>query len=165
MGRLVSRIVHDESLSAITADTTTNLNPYMDLSHAEAITVEVVITAAATAVGDILSVSLEDTIDGTYWNTRIRFEDLLGNMTEPEIRRATIHSVGADIASTEEYYETTDSTGATEIAKGSVVNGPFPGICRTASGPAASWRLVYDVTSASSPSFTGTCKVIATSRI
>jgi hypothetical protein len=164
MGRLITRRVHKEVLSAVAATTTTNLWEYLDLSHAESLTLEVKITAAGTAAGDILNVSLEDTVDGSNWNTRIRFDDLLGNMTEPEIRRATIHQSG-DLASTEEMYELTSSTGASEIAEGSVVNGPFPGICRTSAGPTPSWRLVYEVTSASAPEFTGVVTLLATSRV
>jgi ribosomal protein L31 len=163
MGRLISRKVHKESFTAVAVTTTTNINQYLDLSNAEALTLEVKITAAGAAAGDILNVSLEDTVDGSNWNTRIRFDDLLGNMTEPEIRRASIIQI-VSLASTEEMYETTGSTGATETPEGSVVNGPFPGICRTSSGITPAWRIVYEVTSASAPSFTGTATLIATTR-
>ena len=163
MGSFKTRRIHKESFSAIDATTITEISEFMDLSNADALTLEVKVTTAATAAGDILNVSLEDTIDGSNWNTRIRFDDLLGNMTEPEIRRATI-SQTVDLASTEEMYETTGSTSATETPEGSVVNGPFPGICRLSTGPTPAWRIVYEVTSATAPEFTGTTTLLATTR-
>lgn len=162
MGTLASRNVFDYAFGPLTADTTVSMNPY-DLSHAEALVCELIVSAAATAAGDILDVRIQNTFDGTYWNTVIRFDAILGNVTEPEIRRATVNQV-VDLASTEEQYETTDSTGATDISAGTVRNGPFPPPYKTAAGRQPNWRVFFDITSASAPSFTGTLKIAALGR-
>jgi len=116
------------------ATQTLNLEIPMDLSHARALTLEVIITEAITDASDTLDIRLQDTYDGVTWNTRIRMLQMIGTLspsaTAPEYQRSV---VSADVLLTtpEENYECTGSVGATDLTAGTVRNGPFAPMRRT----------------------------------
>lgn len=162
-GTLKTRTIHDTTFTAVAATAQENLWKYLDLSRAEALSIEVQVTDAQVAAGDILSIRLEDTFDGTKWNERIRFTNVLGNATEPIIMRATVNQ-GLTLNSTEEMLVTSGSASGSGLTAGTVQNGPFPPLLKTSAGPQPTFRINYTVTSASAPSFTGTIKINALSR-
>lgn len=157
------------SAASATATVTQNF-PSMDLSHAEALMLEMEITAAAAAASDTIECKLQETSNGTNWNSRARTTTIAGNATvsasAPEYVRATLNQV-VDLASTEEFYEPSGSAGASEITAGTVINGPFPGKVRSAaSGWTASWRIVLTKTDGggNDAAFSGTVRVFAVTR-
>jgi hypothetical protein len=163
-GTVKSTCVHEETFTAVAASTTSSLWKYLDLSQAEALYIELQVTDAQVAAGDILSVRIEDTFDGTKWNERVRFANVLGNITEPMIQRATVNQ-GPVLNSTEEVLTTSGSASGSGLTAGTVQNGPFPNQLRTSAGPQPTFRINYTVTSASAPSFTGTIKINTLSRV
>lgn len=162
-GGLRSRTIYEATFTAVAATVQVNLDRYLDLSCAEALYVEFQVTDAQLAAGDILSLTLEDTFDGSKWNQRIKFANVLGNATEPIIQRATVNQ-GPVLNSTEEVLVTSGSASGSALTASTVQNGPFPGILKTSAGPQPTFRLNYTVTSVSAPSFTGTVKINALSR-
>lgn len=157
-----ARRIHRQTFSFAAAGTNITSLDAHDLSHAQAINLELDVTTIAGAAGDILDVKLQSTRDGTEWNTRIRSHRVLGNTTAPRYFQYNLQQ-HVLIAQTEQAYETPDSTGQSEIAAAQVVNGPFPGLRRltTTQAPGLSmrtnsWRLVFVVTSVGTASFAGT---------
>lgn len=152
------------------ATSTTNiLFNACDLSHAEALLLELRVTKAEDDVDDLLDIYFQETVDGTIWYDRARFTTLLGNITvsvgAPEIERLTLNQV-VDLASTEERYEPSGSSGGAHITAGSVVNGPFSGKRRTSDGWLPNFRFSIVVTDAAQgdAEFEGNLKVWALSR-
>lgn len=129
----------------------------VDLSRGDEILIELELTKAQTDAGDTLDVRLQDCTSLTtaeVWNTRARFAQFIGTVTvsaaAPEVRRLALQAYGT-LPDTEEAYEPSGSAGAAEIAAGTVLNGPFPGVRRlSAGGRKQSWRLKIDVVDADS---------------
>lgn len=162
---LMSRDIFKYTFTALTTTTTVDLNKD-DLSHARELLLELQVAAAATEVGDILACRLENTFDGSKYDTVVNFATVLGNDSMPQIRRANLQQFG-DLMSTEEEHKTSGSTGGSQPTAGSVVNGPFPPVLRTAAGRQAAWRVVFTITDAGTvnASFTGTLKITAVSEV
>jgi hypothetical protein len=122
----------------------------IDLSFATALLIEAKVTKADTDAADELHIRLQETTDRVVWNTRARLTKFTGDqspsVTAPEYQRATLNQF-VDLASTEEAYEPSGSAGATDLAEGSVLNGPFPGIYRdaTARKRMPNWRFTVTV--------------------
>lgn len=130
--------------------TVTQNLPALDLSYAQALLIQLYLTTTLTDAADSLDFKFQDTRNGVIWNTRARADAVLGNAgasaTAPVVHRLNLQNK-VDLASNEEYYIETGSTGGTELTAGSVRNGPFPGIRRDpgagtgGAGPTASWRV------------------------
>lgn len=123
------RNIFDYALATGAGSQTINVNVEQDISRAQAITIVLNLTGAATDAGDTLNVRFQETPDdGVTWDTRARFEQFLGtavvSAAAPERRIAVLHA-RTQLQTTEEYYEPSGSAGATEIAAGTVINGPF----------------------------------------
>ena len=121
--------------------TTVNLPP-LDLSSAQALMIELQLTTVDTDAADSLDVKLQDTSDGTVWNTRCRFPLITGDQSPTEAMRMVIQN-HVMIASTEESYRNTGAALGVEIAAGAVVNGPFPPPVRNSDGRSTAWRLQF----------------------
>lgn len=163
-----TRRIHKESFNfgVGTNSSTTNFDSH-DLSHAQALLCELSLSTIATDAGDSLDVKIQDTVDGVNWNTRVRFPLVAGNAAAPRAYRMVVEQAVA-IAQAEQSYLDTGSTGGTEIASGSVVNGTFPGVRRISgtvppgqSNRTNSWRAVYARTDAGTQNanFIGTLTV------
>lgn len=88
------------------------------VERAKAILVQLDVTAAATAVDDVLAVVLQGTIDGTNYYDIGRFADVLGNGGA----KRYIMSINRRSAVESELLTPTDGL----IAAGTVLQGPFP---------------------------------------
>ena len=157
------------SLAASGTATTNVLLPLLDLSHSHSLLMEFEVTSAATAASDTLEVKLQETSNGTNFNTRARSNTVAGNATvsaaAPKIERLTVEQNGP-LMSTEERYEPSGSAGASEPTAGTVINGPFPGKYRTtATGWTPNWRisLVKTDGGGSDAAFAGTVRIWARS--
>lgn len=179
---LVSRKIHTSSFTLSGAGTTyQSLNP-VDLSHTKELLVEIKLTTANTDAGDTLEVTLQDCSDATFavlptgsvgWNSRARSNTFLGTLspsaTTPEYYRMSVQQL-VELSAIEESYEPTGSVGATEIAVGSVINGPFPATIRAASGlkevtRIPNWRLRFVTAQTGTASFAGTVTIHAVSEV
>lgn len=143
---------------AVTADTSTNFDP-LDWSGSKNLLFRLELTAAGTGAGDLLDVYIESSSDGQItWDQRARFERFLGTATvsalAPEVREVTI-TQGPVLGGTEEMLEPTGSAGASGLLASTLQNRPFP----SKNGPNATWRARFDVTSATSPTFSGNLRV------
>ena len=158
-----SRRIFKYDFTAMTTTTTVSLNPD-DLSRASALLLSLQLTAIGTGAGDKLDVRLQDTVHGTIWNTRARFTQVLGTDSASGSAPKTFRmSLTQDIAleDPEESYETTGSSGGTDLAARSVRNGPFPGVLRTSTGRGSAWRVTFTVTTSVTPTFTGNLTIDA----
>lgn len=147
------------TVPAGSATTTTNLNP-IDLSHSQGLLCELHVTTIGTDAIDKLDVKIQDAsidaLGAQVWNTRGRFALISGTDSAPQTYRLNIQQA-INIAQSEQAYRDTSET--TEIASGTVVNGPFPGKARLygniragQSAQTASWRAQYVVTDANANS-------------
>lgn len=153
------------NIAASSATTTVNLNPD-DLSTAKSLTWEISFSTIDTDAGDTLNVKLQDTNDGTTWNTRARFPQFTGNQSPTEVwRQHILNSI--PITTDDSSQEPTGSAGATELLAGLVLNGPFPGLLRTtAGGRLPSWRVQFVAVDADSDaSWIGTLTISVTSEV
>lgn len=112
---------------------TLNLDPH-DLSRAKMIRAQLTLTTMDAASDDTLDVFLDETREGTYWNERLHSHQLDGSMTPTEIREYVV-SADTPLDTTDEAYESTGSAGASDLAAGSVRNGPFAPKLPGTSGP------------------------------
>lgn len=143
---------------------TTNLNlDPMSYSRAVSLVGEIIITSAATAAGDTLTVRLQETPDGVQWDTRWCHTAQVGNSgastTAPESERVVLQC-DVPLQTAERLYEPTGSAGGTDLSAGTVRNGPLLGRRRAATAPggglSASHRLQFVVAQTSAAAFTGT---------
>lgn len=168
---LGERKIADFTLAATSSGTavkqTNTLDP-LDLSRCREIELELIITAAASAAGDLLNVKLQDSKNGgTTWNTRANLQ-VAGNQAatagNPFVKRAVITNAIA-LQSSEKVYVESGSNGGSEIAADTVVNGPFPPPFRdtvTTGTRVSSWRVIWSQTSSSgTDSFAGELKIHA----
>ena len=173
---LISRKIHSSTFTLSGAGTTFQSLNAIDLSHARELFVEIKLTTTNTDAGDTLEVTLQDCSDATFavlptgtagWNSRARSNTFIGTLSAsasaPEYYRMSIQQL-VDLAATEESYEPTGSTGATEIAVGSVLNGPFPATIRAALGTAGvtripNWRLRFVTAQTNAASYIGTVTI------
>lgn len=139
----------------------------LDLSHADLISVDLVVTKADTDVADTLNVYLQDRRTGGTWNDRAALTTITGDLspsvTAPEVYNANIQKFGT-LSDDEEESELSGSAGASRLTAGTVRNGPFPGLYRVAGydGPRASWRIQLVVVDADNDAdFEGTVTVYA----
>jgi hypothetical protein len=163
-----SRLVFSRAFDlAAGATATSTIEVEGDLSYAQALLLELVVTKAEDDADDNLDVRFQDTTDRVVWNTRGRFEAIVGNATvsatAPETRRLTITQAPIALEATEEGYEPSGSAGGSQPSAGAVINGPFPGKFRDATGWRASWRfqLVKTDTAGDDAEFEGTLRVWA----
>lgn len=177
---LISRKIHASSFTLTGAVTTYQSLNAVDLSHARELLVEIKLTTANTDAGDTLEVTLQDCSDATFavlptgtvgWNSRAKSTTFLGTLspsvTTPEYYRMSVQQL-VDLAATEESYEPSGSVGATDIAVGSVVNGPFPATIKAALGTKettriSNWRLRFVTAQTNAASFIGTVVIHAIS--
>lgn len=147
-------MLHTWTIGPITFDTgaggqtiTTEL-PLLNLGRAETIALVLKVTKADTDANDTLDVYFDETFDRVTWDNRGRFQQITGDMspsaTAPEVRKLVISSRIA-LDATEESYETSGSAGGSDLAAGTVRNGPFAPIFRNTAGIAASHRLRFVV--------------------
>lgn len=126
------------------------LNPD-DLSHAIALLFVVEFTTIGTDAGDTFDLKFQDTADRTHWNTRARFAQVIGTTTAPFAMRLNLQEDIA-ISTAEQSYTEGASGDATEIAKGTVRNGPICGFVRVqfanTFGRQAGWRMQFDIVDA-----------------
>lgn len=163
---MAHRMVYTRS-ETVTADAQWELDP-IDLSHADELHLEVLLTGNAGALaGDTLNVRLQSRTNANKWTDRIAIRQLIGTMTSGEYTQSVNQKFGT-FSDSEETDETSGSTGAARLTAGTVRNGPFPGVYRPAATgagatnmPGAGWRVDLDITSASAPSFPVTISVYA----
>jgi hypothetical protein len=152
---LASRRVCKYTLDTGPGSQTILVNLDVDMARGFAILGELLVTKSVTDAIDTLDVRLQscNSADAAnpVWNTRARFAQILGNMTTsasaPEIRDIALQKFGT-LSDGEEAYEPSGSAGGSDLAAGSVLNGPFPGPRRTSAGRQPSWRLKIDVVDA-----------------
>lgn len=164
---MAARRIFKYDFAALTTTTTVPLNPD-DLSRASQLLLSLQLTTIGTAAGDKLDIRLQDTVHGTIWNTRARFTQVIGtdsaSTSAPKNFRMALTQAIA-LEDPEEGYETTGSSGGTDLPARSVRNGPFPGVLRTSTGRGSSWRVTFTVTSATSPTFTGNLTIDAVTAV
>ena len=127
-------------------------------------------TKAATDVGDIFSLHFQcSSDDGTTWNDRAVFPNILGNIaptptaTAPITRRMVISQI-RDIASTDSSYTPSGSADGVALTGGQRIDGPFPPISRESGVRKANWRWSIVQTDANANAdFRGTLNVYAVS--
>lgn len=142
---MATRKIFSYSVDTGAGSATTNVNlDAFDLSGASALILRGSMSKTDTDAGDTLAITLQSTFDALTWTDRARLGNFTGDMsaaaTTPEVLVAVVHQ-GDAIDSTEEAYEPSGSLGGSAIAAGSVLNGPFPGLLRTALGRQPSWRV------------------------
>ncbi len=126
---MATRNIFDYTLATGAGSQTINVPLEHDISSAQALRLDLSLTAAATDVGDTLDIRFQESPDdGTTWDTRARFEQFLGNATvsagAPERRTLVMHA-RTQTSTGESAYEGSGSAGASDLAAGTVLNGPF----------------------------------------
>jgi len=151
-----------QTVSGVTQTFTTNFDA-LDLSRLRSLQAQLSVSAAASSASDTLDVKIQDTLDGT-WGSRLRFLAVAGNQSAsagtPYVQRYTIENA-VDLQSGERGYVPSGSASGSDLAAGTVLNGPFPPRYRTALGPQPAWRVVAVQTNASGTAlFTATVTVL-----
>lgn len=145
----------------ITADTQWEL-PALDLSRADAISMEAILTAnAGASVSDTLNIRLQSRRQTNKWNDRIALRQLTGDMTSGELTDGVLQKFGT-FSDSEETGEPSGSTGASRLTAATVRNGAFPGRYRNAGvGTETAWRVDFDATVVGALSFPVTVNIYA----
>lgn len=123
------RNIFDYAMATGAGSQTINVNVEQGIARAQAVQLVLNLTTAATDAGDTLDIRFQETPDdGVTWDTRARFDQFLGTATvsaaAPERRILLIHA-RTWVTQGESAYEPSGSAGASEIAAGTVLNGPF----------------------------------------
>ena len=116
----------------------------LDLSRRKTIMVRVNLTKAITDSIDTLNIFFESRGSDGGWDQRIHFTELTASLSPtvgaPEKLYGTIRQIG-DLTGDELEGEPRGSAGASDLAAGTVKDGPFPGRSVDAAGQIASWRI------------------------
>lgn len=144
--RVTQRIAFDTSVDIGVAGGTGNYTlDAIDLSWADEITMRVSFTKANTDAGDTCDVYLQSRGPDGIWTDRIASHQLTGDMSpttaDPEVRDYVLQQFGT-FSDAEEGAETSGSLGGSRLTAGTVRNGSFPGLFKTAGSPMTpGWRI------------------------
>ncbi len=157
------------ALAVGTANTRTELPP-IDLSAAEFIRMELVLTTAGTDAIDTLDVYLQEASDDVTptWDDRAHFRQYIGTVTvtaaAPEKQIIQFWCTGV-ITATDASYEPSGSAGASRLAAGAFIPGRMAGLRRTSLGRQPRHRISFEQVDADSDAnFQGTLHVWYESR-